>query len=257
MRALLLILLTIFLVSCAAKQTAVEFADTMIESQIERRLPLYSKQKQALKVDVDKFLMGKKKIAQDMLPILDKINLDDHSNVDQSFQKLENFYKQISIDFGKLMAKYMAPLDKKQQKDFFDVLAAENKEIESKNSTDRKHDLEAKVEKLIGTVTDGQKKFLADYHVYFDERNTGRLENRKRLHNEFRTILEQDLSVESKELMIQDAFKSYQERAFAGNRSLEIIKKFTPTMTLKQKETFREKTRELKEIIGYFIQTDY
>lgn len=249
--------LIIILSACAAKKVAVEYADTMIESQVERRLPLYENQKKALAVDIDKFLMSKKKLAQEMLPLIDQIALDDPKKIEPHYRKLEGFYQDISYDFSKLMAKYMARLDQKQQKEFFETMTAENKNIERKDAKDRREQIEDRLEKVFGSVTAGQKLLLTDYQFYFDERTKVRLQKREKLHQSFKEILSQEASPTAKEELILGAFENYQVQSMADSKNLEIIQKFIPTLTMKQKESFREKTRELKEILNYFIETAY
>jgi hypothetical protein len=251
------ILMSAFLgYSCAAKKMAAQNADLMIEHQIEKRIPLYSAQKSALSKDVNVFLTEQKVITQEALPALKSIELD-VKKIDQQYDKLDLAYRKLAFNFGKLMSKYMGPLDEKQQKDFHENLRMENATIARVSSEDRMEKLFDRIETLLGTISDKQKEILISHKPYLDERQANRLKRREALHAKFKEIYQMDLSAEAKTNYFVDAFSQYQSSYPETAMNKEIIKQFLPTLSATQKEVFNKRVKDLQEILGYYLATDY
>ncbi len=255
-RFVLCLVLTV-ISSCGPKQVAVKYADTYIETQVEKRLPLYDSQEEVLSKDIDKFLNEHKEKARQIIPILGKVDLEKPSSLDEQYPKFAETYLDIASDFSKILARHMAAFDKKQQKDFLKKLREENNDLFTKGRKERMTKVESRVRSLLGTVTDDQKKILKDNRKIFDEQVVNRSERRSKLHNSFKEIMEQEISKETKEKMIHEAFISYQKEALADTRSLGIAKVFLPTLKPIQKENVRLKLGELEEILNYFVETVY
>jgi len=66
----------VILMGCSAKRLAVSHADGLLTNQVEKRIPLYSKQKKQLNADIKAFLNKHKKTIQEMIPILDELGMD-------------------------------------------------------------------------------------------------------------------------------------------------------------------------------------
>lgn len=257
MKMLLLLSLILFQ-ACAAKKLAVDHADTFIETSVEKRLPLTSSQKKELSKDVDKFLEQNKEVGRNVLPLIDQINLEDPSQLDDLYDKFLAHYKTIAHSFSQILAKHLARLDAYQQKKLFEKLSDENKEMKRKEAIDRAKGLESKVEKLVGNLSEGQTKFFSDNANHLQQKAEAKLERRKELQTKLKEILSQDLSTESKQNQIQELLANYQEKGVEFSRTnLPLIKQFIPSLTPKQKETFRQKMRDVKEMIGYYLEADY
>lgn len=257
MKLFIITVLSFLLSACAAKKLAVENADTLLSHQITKRVPLYSKQKDKLNKEIDQFLNEKKEVAQEILPVLDNLDIEDSEKIESQYKKLENFFLNISSDFSALMSRQIARMDKKQQKDFFETLDDENREILKKEKEDRIDQFEERFESFFGSIMGPQKQIVREYANYFDSRARERLDRRVKLHQKFRDIMAQEVSTESKEKMIQEAFVDYQQEVQKGSRNLEIIKKLLPTVTDIQREHFRGQVQEIKDLLKYYVSLDY
>lgn len=247
----------ILFTGCAAKQLAVENADSLISHQITKRVPLYSKQKDLLKKDIDQFLNDSKPLAQEILPVIDDIDLKNDEAVAEKYKKLESYFMDISGKFSAMMATHIAKLDSKQQKDFFNVLDDENRELLKREKEDRIDSIEERFEMFFGSIKGKQKQLIRENADYFHQRAKAKLDRRVKLHQEFRNIFEGDLSENGRAKLIQEAFVKYQNDTLKGNKNLELLKKILPTISKKQREHFRGQTREVKELLKYFLSVDY
>ncbi len=243
--------------SCAAKKLVVNNADTLLEHQITKRLPLYSKQKKALSEDVTQFLKEQKPRAREVLPVIDKINIDNSDEIGDHYRALAKNYDQIALDFSRVLSKHMAKLDSKQQKDFFNTLAQENRELKKKDPEERTEKIQERFENFFGSINEKQKQKLTDLHEHFEARNKERILRRIELHAEFERIFKNDLSPESRQDLFVKSYADYQKRSVDHKKNIELIKAILPTVSEKQKEFFKSRTREVKEILKYFLEASY
>lgn len=258
MKVLFLILSLFFLVSCGAKKLVANHADTFITNSIEKKLPLTDRQEERLAKDVDQFLMKKKATAQEILPLIDKIDPAKPTLFDEIYDSLLGNYRKIAADFSELLAKYIVELDENQQKIFFRRLSEDLDTKKEKDSEGRLSDIKRKVERLVGSLSPTQEKLLTNHEAYFQRKGTLLLKRKEALHQRLQTILTQDSAPATKKEMIVEAFMNYQDESMVSSKeNLSIVKEFTPTLSLKQKEYFREKVRDLKEIIGYYLDAQY
>lgn len=257
MKMTIMFLIMLLGYGCAAKKLAVENADTLIGHQVTKRLPLYSTQKDQLSKDIDLFLNKEKPLAMDILPVIDQIDLKSPEKFADQYNKLEVFFKRVSKDFTAFMSKYMAKLDSKQQKDLFETLDDENREILKKEKEARLDGLEDRFKMFMGSINGKQKQILRDYSDYFQNRAKERLGRRVKLHERFRTIYSGDSSETSRTVAFQEAFNDYQDKSLEGNKNLEILKKLLPTVTVEQREHFRKEAEEIKDLLRYYNSIDY
>lgn len=251
------LMLTAFLgMSCAAKKMAAKNADILIENQIEKRMPLYTAQKKALAKDVDAFLRDQKEFAKEALPALSSVELNS-DKVDSQYDHLDQIYRKLAVNFSKLMSKYMALLDEKQQKDFHINLEAENKSLARVEGSERMEKIYDRFETVLGSISDEQKTILEAHKPYLDERYSVRLKRREALHAKFREIYQLDLSPTSRTQYFADAFSQYQNSYPDNAKNKEILKQLIPTLSSRQKGELKERVNDLKEIIGYYLETDY
>lgn len=251
-----LLLMAIIGYGCAAKKMAAQNADVLIQNQMEKKLPLYSAQKESLAKDIDKFLNAQKQFAKEVVPVLTSIELDARK-VDDQYDHLTSLYKKLALNFSKLMSQYMAPLDEKQQKDFSKNLKEDNQRIARLKGEEQIEKIEERFERLFGTISDKQKKIFESEQKYFEERQALRLGRREKLHAKFEEIYKMDLSNDARAKSFVEAFTEYQNTYPESPKNKEIIKAIIPTLSKEQRETFEEKTNDIKEIIGYYLETDY
>lgn len=257
MRITLIFLLMFLGHGCGAKKLAIDNADTLISHQVNKRLPLYSAQKDQLAKDIDRFLNKEKAVAQEILPVIDDIDLEKPEKIESQYMKLEGFFVRVSNDFTAFMSTYMAKLDQKQQKDLFKILDDENREILKKEKEARIDTIEDRFKMFMGSINSKQKQIIRDYSDYFQSRAKERLSRRVKLHDKFRAIYTHDSSEDSKAKEFQEAFVDYQKEALAGNKNLELLKKVLPTVTPEQREHFRKEAQEIKDLLRYFNSVEY
>ncbi len=252
-----LILCLAALTSCGAEKVAVKYADNYIEGQVEKRLPLYDQQEEVLSKDIDKFLNEHKDEVRKIMPIIDKVSLEDPASLNEQYPKFTAAYLEIAQDFSKILAKHMSVFEPKQTKEFLKKMREENNEIFLKDSDQRKEKIEERVTKILGSITKEQKKILKDNAKIFDAQVVTRSERRSKLHSTFKDILEQEISSGPKEKLIFDAFVANQKEALSDTKNLEIAKSFIPTLQPEQKKSLRTRMAELEIIINYFLETAY
>jgi hypothetical protein len=252
----IVVLATMLGTGCAAKKMVAENADFMLESQIQKRLPLYSAQKVSLSKDIDHFLNEQKPIIKEALPVISNVELN-VNKVDDQYFYLKRLYDKLAYNFSELMSNHMSRMDQKQQKDFLAVLTKENKKISEIRTAEIMEKVHDRFETLFGKETEEQKKILNSFKPHFKERNQERLIRRKELHQKFQEIYAKDLTKESRATLFLDAFKEYQQKAVDTESQLSLIKQILPTLDDKQKKIFNGRVQELKEILAYFIEAAY
>ncbi len=156
------------------------------------------------------------------------------------------------------LAKHIASLDASQQKKFFEKLADENESMLQKKNSAKVEQMEDKVEKLIGSLNKQQEKFFDDHQSYIGQKSKARLDRREKLHGQLKTILKQEPDVAIKQSKIEEVFATYQSESIEASYSnLPLIKEFLPSMSAQQKEYFRARVQDLKEMINYYIEAEY
>jgi len=231
-------------------------ADIFVQAQIQKRLPLYSEQKEKLDKDVNKFLNEQKAFAREAIPVITSLELD-VSKVDQKYDYLNSLYQKLALNFAKLMSKYMAPLDDKQQKDFEKTLKIENQALSRSSAESRLEKVTDRFETLFGFISEKQQKILAAQKNYFAERHKVRVSRREKLHDRFMEIYKMDVSQETRSNYFYEAFAEYQKNYPENAKNKEIIKSIIPTLSAGQKEIFEDKVNDLKEIINYYLEAHF
>ena len=254
---ILLVLMGLCLASCAGKKLAVKNADILLEHQITKRLTLYSAQKKQLSKDVASFLNQHKRTANEILPVVDAVDLKKEDALPGQYQRLADFYEQITAELSSMLTKYMSPLDDKQQKDLFETLAQENRELAKRDRKERMKGVYERFEIFFGSITEQQQQHLTNLEDYFEQRNTARLNRRKELHEEFKRIYDRDVSSSTRQELFRQAFDKYQKDALDHKKNLEMIKTLLPTISKNQREHFRERVEDVKEILKYYMEVNY
>jgi hypothetical protein len=242
---------------CAAKKLVINNADTLLQHQITKRLPLYTDQRSELSKDISKFLNDHKSVAQKVLPFIDAVDLKEPQKVGEHYQELSKFYDKVSLNFSELLSKHMSGLDSKQQKDFFKTLDQENRDLKRKDDSDRTEKIQERFETFFGSINENQRQTLTDLKNYFEERNKQRIKRREELHGEFREIFARDASAETRQDLFMEAFKEYQTKSVDHKKNVEVIKTLLPSVSSQQREFFKKKTEEVKEILKYFLDASY
>jgi hypothetical protein len=256
MKFVLLFFLSL-LIACSAKDLVVKNADHLLSYQISKRIPLRSDQKDLLKKDIDLFLQGTKPKAQELVPVFDEIDLNDTEKLHRPYTILEKFYLQLTGDFSDLLARHLAKLDQKQQKEMFKTLDAENRDIQKRDAESLKEKVEERMEQILGPINKKQKQMITDHLDYFIQRNKDRWQRRAKLHHELNDIYKTITSIEARKEVIKEAIARYQDETIKGNKNLELLKKIAPTLSDSQKGKLREHLKEVKRLINYYLSVEY
>ncbi len=251
-------LLLLITASCGgAKKIVVKYADTYIERQVGKRLPLYDNQEEIFAKDVDKFLNENKDRVRNFIPHLEIINFDSTASLDEQYPKLTSAYLEIAEDFSRILARHMSAFDKTQVKGFLKKIREENNVLFKRDRKERRDRIESRIKSLLGSLTDKQKEILKNHQDVFDDQVVKRSERRSDLHKKFKMILEEDTSRETKENLLFESFVEYQRKSLAESKNLMIAKEFVPTLTPPQKTSLKKNLIEIQEMIAYFIETVY
>lgn len=249
--------LLVLLSSCAGKKLFVSNADSLLKYQVVKRLPLYSDQKDKLDKDIKAFLNKKKQDTPDLLSVIDEIQMDEEQKFKNQYHKIAAFYDNVSLDFSALLSRYMVLLDSKQQKDFFKTLDDENRDLARKDSDERMEKIRERFKTFMGTINEKQKQLLVDMKDEFEENNFAKLDRRKKLHQKFREIFNGHLSPDSGRKQFYEAFEDYQKNAHNHDKNKIVLKKILATLSPQQKEFFRTRVAEVKEILKLYLEQDY
>lgn len=258
MKTIVFLMLLLLGHGCALKKFAIDHADNLITHQVTKRLPLKTEQEQQLDRDVDLFLNDSKPMAREILKILKELSFETPEKLEDQYSQLEKDYLRIATDFSAMISRPMARLDKDQQKAFFKKLKEDQQRVEKQqNDDEREKRFQERFNFFLGSMNSSQEKLLVEYNDYFKERSRLRLSRRKDLRESLKTIFEKETTSEEKEKLITEAFKHYQKESLTGNKNLEMIKKLIPTLSSKQIDHFKQKKKEIQELLEYFIKKIY
>jgi hypothetical protein len=241
---------------CTAKKLVVQNADTLLQIQIKKHLPLYSTQNKRLEKDIHQFLNQQKSYVKEAVPIFANLDLNS-KKVNEQYDALNEVYFKLALNFSKLMGSYMAMLDKKQQSEFKENLKEENQTLKNQSSEERQEKIQERFKSLFGKISHEQVEILNAQKDYFEQRHKVRLNRRKKLHAKFWEIYKMDVSESSKAHEFYEAFEEYQVSYPENEKNKEILKKTASSLSDEQKEVFKRKMNELKEILSYYLETVY
>lgn len=243
--------------SCASKTLLVKNADSLIEHQVVKRIPLYTAQRGQLDKDIKKFLNEKRQVTPEILPVIDEITLDHSENIERQYRVIAKVYDQVANDFTVILAKYMGVLDSKQQKDFFETMKEENRKLASTDEDERMEKTQNNFRTFFGSIDEKQKQMLVNMQTEFETNNQSKLERRKVLLQKLKELYKAQLSPESTSKHIVETFQNYQKYAHNHEKNIQMVQQILPTITPRQKEFFRKRIAEVKEVLKLYLETDY
>ncbi len=247
-----LFIITLLGQGCILKKMAVSNADIGIESQIEKRLPLYSVQKDKLSLDTDKFLNGSKPNLLSALPLIQSLELKE-DKVEAQLEALKGSYVVIATDYLKLLTKYMAQLDEKQQKKFWEKFDETTSDYKKRSLDQQQEKLEDRFEMFFDEVTPAQLKLLKTHAQYQIFNHAESLTARRALRDRLVTIFSQSISPDEKSALMTQTYLDYQNDLLDNEKTMLLLKSIMPTLDEDQKKHFKKISKEIEELIGYFI----
>lgn len=250
-------LLMALLTSCGFKKVAVKNADSIISHQVTKKIPLNSEQKRELDKDIDKLLNDSKPAAEAIIPLIGLLDFSGTEKLESQYKELEAIYISIAAEASVILARHIAKLDSKQQRNFLEKLKKDNDEIKERLKKKSMKKVEFWMKSMLGTINEKQVALMKEYEDYFHERNQLRLERRIRLADKFKEIFAGNPPVQEKEKAIKEAFDKYQADSLEGNKNLEMLKKLVPTISDEQKKHFMKHMENLQELLKYYLTVEY
>lgn len=243
--------------SCTAKKLVVKNSDSLIQYQVTKRIPLYASQKKQLSIDIKKFLNTHKKEANELKDSLDLVKIGDQSNFITFYQESETIYRKLAADFSYILSKQLAQLDKKQQLGFIQNIYSENKKILNKSTKEKVEETQERFSKFFGSITPNQKTIIESFSTDLTESKNMIIMRREDLAKRLLSIYGSENSTETKIKSIHEVLKSHIDSYLNSNKNFEMAKSILPTLDQPQKDNVKMKAEEIKEIINYYIQTEY
>lgn len=248
-----LLLLLLLLTGCAAQRLVISQIDNIIEFQTGSKLSLYYRQKDALEKDVTTYLKGLQKEVPGWKVKLAALDLKKPETLDSFWDDLQNQYLAVSKGYVHVLAKYLALLDAKQQISFFEAMKEENDEI--RESPAQRNKLAERVEFFFGEVSTQQEQVISDNMPLLKERQMARLKRREELHAKLKAIY---ATTGAKEEKIRTAFDAYQERLMVDQQPLfKMYRDLCRGLTTKQEMKFKERQKEMGELLDHFARGNY
>lgn len=248
--------LLVMLLACGPKKLAVKYADTYLEKQVEKHLPLTQAQDDVLASDIDRFLNGHKDEVKKFLPLLAAIDLNSAASLDEQYPKFVDLYLDLAQDFSQILARHIAAFSEKQQKEFLRTVDKENEKIAAQKKEYQKK-IQSRITHYLGSLTPPQKEILKRHAETFKKQLQRRVERRTGMKTFFEKNFATEFSREDRTRSIVEAFTEFQKRALAESENLSIAKEFVPTLTPAQKKHLRGHFEDIEELVGYYLEANY
>ena len=258
MKNLSLFLILFTLISCGMKETVVSNIDTIVYYKAQSKLDLYSTQKEALKVDIKKFLNGQTARVEDTRQTIKSIDLHKKDDLKIPFRELVFQYKEIATEFAFVVAKPMSVLDQKQQTHLFKELEKENQEMVEKLDEKDSKEYFKRFRFFFGSITPKQEELILSNHDFFKSQTKRRLEKRRGIQAEIKEVYKTAKNQKEKEDKFYKILKTHLAGSFENeDKILEFIQKVVPTLDEKQIKYFNDKKSETLEMINLFANQKY
>lgn len=123
---------------------------------------------------------------------------------------LVELYREITIAYSAVIAKYIAQFDESQQKTFFKELDKDNKELEENIKEGDLNNYYKRFKFFFGSINESQKKVITAQSDFFRELSRTRLEGKKKLRGEIFSHFAQQVPTHEKQKRIYESFKCLQ-----------------------------------------------
>jgi hypothetical protein len=177
--------------------------------------------------------------------------------VKPQFEALKSAYVLISTDYLKLYTKYVALLDQKQQKGFWEKFDETTADFKRRTFEEQEEKLEDRFEMFFGEVTTPQSKLLKDHARYQMSHHEESLKERQLLRDHLKVIFAQNLSSEEKAKAFSQVYLNYQNGLLDNEMTIGLIKSIIPTLTNGQRKFFKKLTTEIEDLIVYFLTKNF
>jgi hypothetical protein len=251
------LLICLLLSSCGLKKLVVKNLDTFLNYQISKHIPLNTQEKEQVKKDVGALLNDSKAEGANLLKIIKTLNIEDKQNIATKYEEIKGVYEVLSAKFIQLISKTLASLNQEQTINFLKIQNQELKKLELKVKKKDTTAISKGIKTIIGDLTETQEKILKEYEPFFLQKYSDRLQRRIKTIEDIKMILTKSLPSNEKEKALLNILSLNHRKSMDEEKYLEIILKFQPTLTEKQKSHFNQHKLDIEEMIDYFILTKY
>lgn len=246
----------LLLSSCLLQRVLIAKLDTIIEYRVSSLMQLYIAQDRVLEKDVAAYLNAQKAIAPRIIELVKSINLNLPDDGKRVVLELLQLYRDLEVDFRRLLIKHMLTLDADQRKYFYAKMKEQIEETTERLQKDRTEDYHDRIEFFIGEITEDQQKMLRPHELIFLDRDRERLLRRQRFQNDLRAILESKTA--DREALLTERFLRHQRESFSNNAHLEkFLADLVRSLNKDQREHLETKRKEILEMVAQFAQTTY
>jgi predicted nuclease with TOPRIM domain len=243
---------------CAYQKLAVKQLDNILEIETASRLDLYRSQKKVLEADISVFLRTQKPHIERLKALINELDPAKVEAIDGWWQKLISEYQRIATEYSAILAKHLVTLDSKQRQAFFERMKRDNEDIRKKMGEQSVERLTDRAEYFFGDLNSAQIKALEAHLPQVKARSEARLQRREDLYNKLLTLLNSEALGPEIERKTLEAFSDFQSQTLSQNASAgALIKELSLASTPEQHAHFRNKRKELSELIDIFVTTDF
>lgn len=241
---------------CLLKRIVVSNADHAIELQIEKRLPLYSLQKDELSKDIDLLLNQSKPKIKEIVPVLRDLKMESVLIEDQ-YTRLKNIYIPLSQDFVQIYSKYVSKLDPKQQKKFFKQYDETTSEIKEKTKKEKLKTLRNRFEMFFNSISAEQETLLRNLNQDMMNLSKSRIEGRLYIKEELIKIFANLESLDGKLESIKTLYNNYHLQSIHDQKNIQLLKLVAVSLSKEQQAFFQKKTKEIEDLVEFFLTKSF
>jgi len=256
LKCLILLLIGPIFYGCAAKKLIVMNADTLLEHQIEKKIPLTTVEKSQLSKDIDVFLNTHKKTAAELITLSKSLELD-KDQVEANYEKLNNIYRKVALDFSKIISHSLSSLNSKQQNEFFENLKKEDHKTAKVPLDEIIEKTLDRFEWIFGTISEEQKSILMGDKGEVVRRHQAHLKRREAFHQRLHEIFQQNATSIDREKVFNDSFTDLLDQYPDADKNKQILTLLVKSLGAEQKKHFQEKLQDLRELLSFYIETDF
>ena len=256
LKFLILIFFGVSFYGCAAKKLIVMNADTLLEHQIEKKIPLTTAEKSQLSKDIDVFLNTHKKTAAELITLSKSLELD-KDQVEANYEKLNTIYRKVALDFSKILSHSLASLNPKQQNEFIENMKKEDQKAAKVPLDEILEKTLDRFEWIFGTISEEQKSILIADKGEVARRHQAHLKRREAFHQRLRDIFQQNATNNEREKVFNESFTDLLDQYPDADKNKQTLTQLVKSLGAEQKKHFQEKLQDLRELLSFYIETDF
>jgi hypothetical protein len=230
--------------------------DFFLERQINKHIPLTSRQQKELYQDVAVFLRDQQKLLPSLIPFVEELELTPHK-LPQELKVLQEIYYQLASSISRIISKRLSELDKNQQKEFFSRLDKENNRLKKMNPETQLKRLVKLFQFMLGELSPEQKELLTQLNTSLAHQHQLRLQRRLTLQQELHHIYSSSSSSQNLEERFNKAFEVYQKDSSQNTLMPMVLESILGKVSNLQKKKFDERKKQVREFLDHFLKARF